>query len=168
MESAMDDAVGRVLGQLRQHGLEENTLIFFFSDNGGPTPSTTSSNGPLRVINRRLGKEESESLSWSSGSRSSRGKVEDRPVIQLISCQRPWRPAQATTPSAGTLDGVNLLLISTEQNTTLPHPQLYWRFGKQMAIRVGDWKLVKGVGMGGIEGIEVNERASTEALNSTI
>lgn len=37
MLSAMDDAVGTVLASIRQHGLEENTLIFFFSDNGGPT-----------------------------------------------------------------------------------------------------------------------------------
>src|SRR5581483_642547 len=37
MTSAMDDAVGRVLAKLRDAGLEEDTLIFFFSDNGGPT-----------------------------------------------------------------------------------------------------------------------------------
>jgi arylsulfatase A-like enzyme len=46
--SAMDDAVGRVLEQVRSMGQEENTLIFFFSDNGGPTQQTTSNNGPLR------------------------------------------------------------------------------------------------------------------------
>ena len=28
--------------RLRERGLEESTLVFFFSDNGGPTPSTTS------------------------------------------------------------------------------------------------------------------------------
>src|ERR1035437_2671285 len=48
MLSAMDDNVGRVLAKLREHGLEENTLIFFLSDNGGPTLATTSRNDPLR------------------------------------------------------------------------------------------------------------------------
>ncbi|MDQ3622867.1 MAG: sulfatase-like hydrolase/transferase, partial [Verrucomicrobiota bacterium] len=48
MMSAMDDAVGRMLGKVRELEQEEQTLIFFFSDNGGPTPSTTSKNGPLR------------------------------------------------------------------------------------------------------------------------
>ena len=42
------DAVGRVLAKLRETGLEERTLVVFLSDNGGPTPSTTSGNGPLR------------------------------------------------------------------------------------------------------------------------
>src|SRR5207302_1319551 len=37
MLSAMDDAIGRVLAKLREKGLEDDTLIFFFSDNGGPT-----------------------------------------------------------------------------------------------------------------------------------
>jgi arylsulfatase A-like enzyme len=46
--SALDDGVGAVLNALRQTSQEENTLVFFFSDNGGPTPSTTSGNGPLR------------------------------------------------------------------------------------------------------------------------
>src|ERR1043166_891611 len=50
MLSGMDDAVGAVLAKLRERHLEEDTLIFFFSDNGGPTPMTTSGNGPLRGL----------------------------------------------------------------------------------------------------------------------
>src|SRR5581483_2715546 len=46
--SALDDAVGRVLTKVRALGQEDDTLIVFFSDNGGPTHATTSSNGPLR------------------------------------------------------------------------------------------------------------------------
>jgi arylsulfatase A-like enzyme len=48
MMSAMDDAVGRVVGKVRELKQEENTLIWFLCDNGGPTQQTTSSNGPLR------------------------------------------------------------------------------------------------------------------------
>jgi len=48
MSAALDDGVGRVLSALRRHRLEEDTLLFFWSDNGGPTPQTTSSNLPLR------------------------------------------------------------------------------------------------------------------------
>ena len=36
MVSAMDDAIGRTMSALRTASLEENTLIFFLSDNGGP------------------------------------------------------------------------------------------------------------------------------------
>ena len=48
MLSALDDAVGRVMTKVRELGEEENTLIFFYSDNGGPTAETSSRNDPLR------------------------------------------------------------------------------------------------------------------------
>jgi len=48
MLSALDDAVGRVMAKVRELGQEENTLVFFYSDNGGPTPETSSRNDPLR------------------------------------------------------------------------------------------------------------------------
>ena len=38
MLKAMDDAVGRVLEALREEGIEDETLVFFYSDNGGPQP----------------------------------------------------------------------------------------------------------------------------------
>ena len=84
MLSAMDDAVGAVLAKLREHDLEEDTLVIFFSDNGGPTPSTTSGNGPLRSF---------KATTWEGGIRVPFmmqrkghlpvGRVDDRPVIQL-------------------------------------------------------------------------------------
>ena len=48
MLSCMDDGVGQLLAKLRELGIEENTLIVFVSDNGGPTPQTSSRNNPLR------------------------------------------------------------------------------------------------------------------------
>ena len=50
MVSAMDDAIGEVLAKLAACGLEERTLIFFLSDNGGAQGKTWngSSNAPFR------------------------------------------------------------------------------------------------------------------------
>ncbi len=51
MLSAMDDAVGRVLAALRDARIEERTLIFFLSDNGGPMNKmgrNGSNNKPLK------------------------------------------------------------------------------------------------------------------------
>ena len=48
MVSAVDDGVGRVLKELKRHGLEENTIVAFLSDNGGPTTKNASTNAPLR------------------------------------------------------------------------------------------------------------------------
>ena len=66
MQSAMDDAVGSVLAKIRALGLEDNTLIVFFSDNGGPTVQTTSGNGPADS-RLRPGKAEFACPSWSNG-----------------------------------------------------------------------------------------------------
>ena len=43
MTSALDDAVGTVLAKVRDSGLEENTLIFYISDNGGPPVNVSCS-----------------------------------------------------------------------------------------------------------------------------
>jgi arylsulfatase A-like enzyme len=56
MMLAMDEAIGRVRQKLAELGLEQNTLVCFISDNGGPTmPGTTinaSHNDPLRGSKR--------------------------------------------------------------------------------------------------------------------
>ena len=162
MQSSMDDAVGSVLSKLRELNLEENTLIVFFSDNGGPTPSTTSGNGPLRGY---------KAQTWEGGIRVpfliqwkgklAGGKVDDRPVIQLDILPTVLAAASIDVKPDWKLDGVNLLPYLTGKERRAPHDSLYWRFGKQIAIRSGDWKLVKGVGSEGLAGIEEGEKATT-------
>ncbi|HYR58728.1 MAG TPA: sulfatase-like hydrolase/transferase [Chthoniobacteraceae bacterium] len=162
MLSAMDDAVGSVLAKLRELGQEENTLIFFFSDNGGPTASTTSGNGPLRGF---------KAQTWEGGIRIPwmvqwkghipAGKVDDRPVIQLDILPTALAAAGVPAQPEWKLDGVNLLPFVTGEKSGAPHESLYWRFGQQIAIRKGDWKLVKAPG-GGVEPGERGGVATTQ------
>ena len=149
MLAAMDEAIGSVLGKIREQGQEENTLIFFISDNGGPTPSTTSGNGPLHGF---------KAQTWEGGIRVPwlvqwkghlpAGKVDDRPVIQLDILPTALAAAGVPAQSEWKLDGVNLLPYLKGEKTTPPHDALYWRFGQQIAVRAGDWKLVKAPGAG--------------------
>jgi arylsulfatase A-like enzyme len=149
MMSAMDDAVGRVLAKIREMGQEENTLIFFFSDNGGPTRQTTSSNGPLRGF---------KASTWDGGVRVPfcvqwkgkvpGGKAYEHPIIQLDIAATCLAAAGATVDPAWKLDGVNLLPYLTGEKAGRPHEALFWRFGNQWAIRYIDWKLVVGNGAG--------------------
>ena len=84
MLSAMDDTIGRVLDALRKHSLEEQTLVVFISDNGGPTPQTTSSNLPLRGHKGQPfegGIREAFIIQWKGHLPA--GSVDDRPVSQL-------------------------------------------------------------------------------------
>jgi len=48
MLAAMDEAIGEVVKAVDQKGLRDNTLFFFSSDNGGPSPGRVTSNGPLK------------------------------------------------------------------------------------------------------------------------
>jgi arylsulfatase A-like enzyme len=149
MLSALDDAVGAVLAKLRDSNLEEKTLIFFLSDNGGPTMLGTtingSSNAPLRGSKRTTlegGIHVPFVVSWKG--KLPAGRVYGRPVIQLDILPTALAAAGIAIDPAWKLDGVDLLpFLTAESKTEIPHESLYWRFGRQDAIRRGDWKLVR-------------------------
>ncbi|MBP7141565.1 MAG: sulfatase [Opitutaceae bacterium] len=166
MLSAMDDSIGDVMTTLRAHHLEENTLIFFFSDNGGPTyPNyklvdftpevfaveslhgvavNGASNAPLRGSKRQLlegGIRVPFVVQWKGTLPA--GIVEERPVIQLDVLPTALAAAGVEASPGWGLDGVNLLPYINGSISGRPHETLYWRFGRQRAVRHGDWKLVK-------------------------
>jgi arylsulfatase A-like enzyme len=149
MHSAMDDNIGRVLARLREQKLQQDTLIFFVSDNGGPTAANGSRNEPLRGF---------KAQTWEGGIRVPflmqwtgnlpAGKVYDQPVIQLDFLPTALAAAGVAIQPEWKLDGVNLLPYLRGEKPEPPHEALYWRFGEQIAIRKGDWKLVKAPGVG--------------------
>jgi arylsulfatase A-like enzyme len=144
MLSALDDAVGSVLGKLRAANLEGNTLIFFVSDNGGPTPNTTSRNDPLRGTKGQVfegGIRVPFLIQWKG--RVPAGRVYDQPVIALDLHPTAVAAAGGPIPADAKLDGVNLLPYLTGDHKNPPHDRLFWRFGPQSAVRLGDWKLVQ-------------------------
>lgn len=164
--SALDDGVGSVLTQLREQNEEENTLIIFHSDNGGPTPSITSGNGPLRGF---------KGQTWEGGVRVPffaqwkgtlpAGKVDDRPVAQIDILPTALAAAGVEVKPEWKIDGVNLLPYLKGEKTAAPHDAIFWRFGQQIAVRQGDWKLVKaqtgpGEGKASTEGAELYNLAN--------
>jgi arylsulfatase A-like enzyme len=148
MMSAMDDAIGTVTAKLRAAGLEDNTLICFISDNGGPTMMGTTINGsnnaPLRGSKRQTlegGIRVPFLVSWKG--KLPADKVYEQPVIQLDLHASALAAAGVAVSPEWKLDGVNLLPYLDGKNAQPPHAALYWRFGNMMAIRQGDWKLVQ-------------------------
>jgi arylsulfatase A-like enzyme len=142
MLSAEDDGVGQVLAKLREHKLEENTLIIYHSDNGGPTPGNGSRNDPLSGFKGQV---------WEGGIRIPflvqwkdhipPGQTLDQPVIQLDVF--PTACALAGIDAPKNLDGVDLMPLLTGKTKDRPHQTLYWRFSPQWAIRDGDYKLLR-------------------------
>ncbi len=148
MMSAMDDAIGEVLAKLDADGLSDNTLVFFISDNGGPTMATTATNGsinaPLRGSKRTTlegGVRVPFLVKWPG--KLPAGKVYEQPVIQLDATRTALEAAGIETAGDEKLEGVDLLPYLAGENNDAPHEALFWRFGPQMAVRQGDWKLVK-------------------------
>ncbi len=148
MLSAMDDAIGRVMAAIASEQIEDNTLIVFLNDNGGPTMAGTtingSSNAPLRGSKRQTwegGIRVAFALRWKG--RLAAGATDARPVVQLDILPTALAAAGIAVDPAWRLDGVNLLPFLTGAQKGLPHETLYWRLGHHMAIRRGDWKLVK-------------------------
>ena len=143
MLSAMDDAVGRVLGRLRDLKLEENTLIFFISDNGGPTVANSSRNDPLRGLKGQVaegGIRVPFLIQWKD--RLPPGKVNHRSVIALDILPTAVAAAGGKILPGWKLDGVNLLPHLTGEKSGAPHDTLFWRSGEQHAVRQGDWKFL--------------------------
>ncbi len=165
MMASLDENVGRVLTKLRETKLEENTLIFFLSDNGGPTgkrrlePSAafqygqnTSKNDPCRGVKGDLlegGIRVPFLVQWKG--RIPAGITYDKPVISLDILPTALAAAGMEVKQDWKLDGTNLLPFLAGQNEQAPHDALFWRFRfptaqptqHRWAIRQGDWKLVK-------------------------
>lgn len=145
MVSAVDDGVGRVLARLRELGLEKNTLVFFLSDNGGPTNDNASDNHPLRA-----GKSSPYEGGWRVPfavqwpGRIPRRQHYDHPVSSLdifaTVAGVVGLPADAQRP----LDGVNLLPHLDGTIKTPPHEAIYLRMYDRgvYAVRSGDFKLI--------------------------
>jgi len=144
MLSAMDDDIGKVLTALRESGFEDNTLVCFISDNGGPitrNAPNASCNTPLRG-----GKGET----WEGGIRVpffikwnghlKAGTTYDKPVIQMDLTATVLAMAGVKADAKWPMDGVDLMPF-LNGDTATPHTTLFWEYGKQWAIRQGQWKL---------------------------
>ncbi len=144
MLSNLDDGVGRVLGKLRCAGLENDTLVWFLSDNGGPTRELTSSNKPLRGEKGSVyegGIRVPFLARWPG--RLPAGAEYDMPVSSTDMFATAAAVSGAVPNTERTLDGVNLLPHLSGESPGRPHETLFWRQGGNTAVRVGDWKLLR-------------------------
>ena len=143
MVSSVDDYVGDVVAELRAHGLEENTLIVFFSDNGCVKylSQEVCSNDPLSGSKRfhlEGGIRVPFIFSWPAALPA--GATYSQPVISLDLFATLSAAAGAGESAP---DSVNLLPYLRGENSDPPHEFLFWRAKPNMAVRWGNWKLWK-------------------------
>ena len=137
MVDVMDRGIGEVVAALERHGLRDNTLIFFLSDNGGPQPTKQqpgkwngSSNRPFRGGKGDLydgGVHVPFIASWPA--KISPGQTFDAPVIALDIARTAVAVAGADASTEPAMEGVDLIPFVTGQQTDAPHEALFWRGG---------------------------------------
>jgi arylsulfatase A-like enzyme len=146
MTSAMDDGIGQVLAAVKDAGIEKDTMIWFFSDNGGPPPNVApTDNTPLRGHKGQVlegGVRVPFAVQWRG--HLPEGAVFAQPVISLDVFATTAALAGAQTPPDRKLDSVNLLPHLLGETKTPPHDWLHWRTGggSAWAVRNGQYKLV--------------------------
>ncbi|WP_237607466.1 arylsulfatase [Roseimaritima sediminicola] len=160
MISDLDEHVGTVLERLESHGLADNTLVVFTSDNG----TTHGSRDPQFHV----GGVDAEFFASTAGLRGYKGSVYEGGIRVPCIVRWPGRvPAGSTTdtpsyfpdwfptlcgvadaplPQDQQLDGVDLRAVLTGETLPERTEPMIWDFhnyGGQVAVREGRWKAVR-------------------------
>ena len=128
MVSSMDDGIGLILDKLEQKNIFENTIVFFFSDNGGVEWYNFSDNGPLRGIKGDFfegGIRVPFAMQWPN--KIEPGTIYDKPIIALDIFATVASAAKAEKHIKNEIDGVNLIPYLSGNKPGSPHEYLYWK-----------------------------------------
>jgi arylsulfatase A len=169
MVECMDENVGRVLDKLKELGLDDNTIVIFFSDNGGM--SAANFFRPDRVITERqldiafatpsLPLRGAKGWLYEGGIRvpmivrwsgcTKKGTESDVPVISVDFYPTIMDMLGLQVPAGQNVDGVSIVpLLKGEK--ILDREAIYWHFPQYSnhgfqspggAIRKGDYKLLE-------------------------
>jgi arylsulfatase A len=154
MIESLDEGIGRLMAELDELDLRENTIVVFTTDNGGLELNEVTANDPLRA-----GKGSAYEggvrvpLIFSYPPKIRRGSTSAAPAMSIdllptlaslagLAPQRDWPK----------WDGVSLAPVLTEQgNVNREKNSLYWHYPHYhpggatpySAVRAGNWRLVE-------------------------
>ncbi|TWU46252.1 Arylsulfatase [Rubripirellula tenax] len=142
MTAALDRGVGRILDELDDAKIRDNTLVVFVNDNGGGE-YIAANNWPLRGY---------KGHEWEGGNRVpfvfswpghlKAGTSYDQTVISLDLFPTFLSLAGGDAGTlAKPLDGVSLMPFLRGQSDGKPHEALFWQ-RRNAAVRAGDWKMI--------------------------
>jgi len=150
MITRLDEDIGKLMDQLKRLKIDDNTVVFFSSDNGphsegGVKAEFLHSSGPLRGIKRDMyegGIRVPMIVRWP-------GKIKKGTVNDQVWAF--WDFLPTATEIAGVeppkeIDGISMLPTLLGLTQTNQHDFLYWEFheeGSKQAVRMGDWKAIR-------------------------
>jgi arylsulfatase A-like enzyme len=146
----LDDMVGDIMNELKELGLEDNTLLIFTSDNGphmegGADPDFFDSNGPYKGYKRDLyegGIHMPMIARWPSKIKA--GSQSDH-ISAFWDIYPTFSEIAGVAPKEA-IDGISFLPTLTGEGTQKEHEYLYWEFyekGGRQAIRYKNWKAIR-------------------------
>ena len=139
MMEELDRGIGRVVDEVKAQGLENDTLLVFFSDNGATGPG---SNGGLYGKKGTLweGGHRVPAIAWWPG-KVAPGKATGELAMTMDLMPTMVELSGSALPLGHHLDGISLagLLLEGE---ALNERRVFWKYREASAMREGLWKLV--------------------------
>lgn len=143
MTWSLDRSVGHVMQTLKEEGLDDNTIVVFFSDNGGPT-SNTSSNAPFKGTKGTEfegGHRVPFIIKWND-------KIKANATYSRLTSSLDLYPtflkaAGIKEQPKNKLDGVAWQPYLDGEVKGAPHKQLFWRINPWSAVREDSLKVVR-------------------------
>lgn len=160
MVTMIDNDLKEILDLLRELELEDNTIVFFTGDNGGQDRFRDSEHprgffGPNKDPRTGVEFRGGKGNLYEGGLRIPflvrwPNKIEPNRVSDLLFNQVDVFPTLAELAEVSApddLDGISILTeLLGEEATGHPQPEheyLYWEYGNQTAVRMGDWKSIQ-------------------------
>lgn len=152
MISALDDAIGEMMEKLKSLGLEDNTVVYLVSDNGGAAYTGATDNRPYKGGKLTMfegGVNVPFIMKWKG--KLPAGMVYENPVSSMDIFMTSSRLAECALPDDRVYDGVDLLPYLAGGREGSPHENFYWKADHIRAMRKGDWKYLQSTRDGWIE-----------------
>ena len=139
----LDNAIGRIMNYLSENDLENNTLIFFISDNGGAEYTHTTENGNYgggKNTEFEGGVKVPMILKWPGVLPA--GKRFEPMVSAMDIYATSVAITNAPKMTEREIDGINLLPFLLDSIPSAPHKFLFWQRGISKAVRSNEYKLL--------------------------
>lgn len=150
MLERIDTGVAKIMETLKKTGLDKNTLLIFFSDNGGA--GKVANNGYLRAGKTWLyegGIREPLIMRWPG--KIAPNTVTDQPISSIDFYPTFLEVAGTKNIPGNLIDGISIMPLITK-NETLKRDVFYWHYPSETghwkprmasAVRKGDYKLLE-------------------------
>jgi arylsulfatase A-like enzyme len=158
MVTALDDAIGELLEKLRSLGLEDNTIIYLVSDNGGAAYTRATDNKPYKGGKLTMfegGVNVPFYMKWKGMIPA--GMVYQNPVSTMDIFMTSIQLAECLLPDDRVYDGKDLMPFLTGKYQGMPHENFYWKADHIHAMRNSEWKYLQSVRDGWIELYNIKE-----------